>query len=82
MANIKAKEAPVQATDELTKAIEAAQARIAEVYAHGRNTLADQIPLAEWNTRNASDELALVADSAGIDGDDWLDADCALDVAA
>lgn len=52
----------VQTTDELKKAIQAADERAALVYAQGTRTLVDEIPAHLWATWDASGELALVAD--------------------
>jgi len=72
--------ATVETTDELMKAIDAAQARISDVYASGAVTLIDLIPSNEWCAWDGSHEKAIVCDSDGIDGVDYDDAD--LQIAA
>ncbi|HEY8161340.1 MAG TPA: hypothetical protein VIF34_03610 [Methylocystis sp.] len=67
----------VHADDELQNAIAAATERAAEVYSNGRKTLVDQIPIKEWLEWDATDDLAIVADSDGLEDDDGC-----LDVAA
>ncbi len=60
----------VETDDALKQAIAAATKRAAEVYAKGRNTLVDQIPIEEWLQWDASDDMAIVADSSGLGEDD------------
>lgn len=72
----------VDTTDELMKAIEHAQARVAEVYSSGRNTLIDQISQQEWDSWDASDELGLVSDPHGLEDDPVDMADTLEKVAA
>lgn len=70
----------VETDDLLDQAITAACERAVKVYAKGRKTLIDQIPIDQWLEWDASDELAIVADSAGLDDDD--EDGCCLDAAA
>lgn len=58
---------PVEAHDELSQAIAAANARAAHVYGNGVNTLIDQLP-PDALMRDASDEMALVVDRNGLRG--------------
>lgn len=64
---------PVEATDVLKQAIEAAQARVREVYVGGRSTLIDTIPEGAWATWHLEEEMCLVADTAGLDEDEFID---------
>lgn len=57
----------VETDDLLHKAIAAASERAAKVYSNGRKTLVDQIPIEEWLAWDASEDLAIVADSDGLD---------------
>jgi hypothetical protein len=68
--------------DELTKAMESAQAHIQGVYVSGRKTLVDEISTADWKAWDATNETALVADSGDIDVEDTLDDDVPLPKAA
>lgn len=70
----------VKATDELMAGIESAHARIAEVYAAGRNTLIDSISSKEWLDWDGAGEKAIVMDPFGLDG--MNEADDSLPIAA
>jgi hypothetical protein len=67
----------VETDDLLRKAIAAATERAAEVYSHGRKTLVDQIPIEEWFAWDATEDLAIVADSDGLDDGEGICIDAA-----
>jgi len=71
MANLEQGALLVETTDLMTKAMQDAMNRISEV-APTKN-LVDQISKEEWLAWDASGEMALVADSAGLEDDCELD---------
>ncbi len=71
MANLEQGALSVETTDLMTKAIQDAMTRIKEVKAS--KNLVDQISKEEWLKWDASDEMALVSDSSGLEDDCDLD---------
>jgi hypothetical protein len=71
MANLEQGALSVETTDLMTNAIQDAMTRIKEVKL-GKN-LVDQISKDEWLKWDASSEMALVADSSGLEDDCDLD---------
>ncbi|MGY4571529.1 hypothetical protein [Bradyrhizobium sp. USDA 3256] len=71
MANLEQGALSVETTDLMTKAIQDAMLRIKEVNL-GQN-LVDQISKEDWVKWDASEEMALVADSNGLEDDCDLD---------
>ncbi|MGY4306393.1 hypothetical protein ACVIJ6_003636 [Bradyrhizobium sp. USDA 4369] len=71
MANLEQGALSVETTDLMTKAIQDAMARIKEVPAAAN--LVDQISKEEWLEWDASKELALVADSDGLEDECDMD---------
>jgi hypothetical protein len=71
MANLEQGALSVETTDLMTKAIKDAMSRIEQV-APTQN-LVDQISKEEWLAWDASGEIALVADSSGLEDDCELD---------
>jgi hypothetical protein len=72
MANLEQGALSVETTDLMTKAIQDAMARIKEVPATAN--LVDEISKEEWLEWDASKELALVADSDGLEDECDMDA--------
>lgn len=70
MANVMEKTSSVETTDVMSKAVQDAMARVAEVGGLAGNTLVDSISDEAWKNWDASREIALVADKDGVDGCD------------
>lgn len=67
----------VEVSDEMVAALEAGTARACAFYEGGRSTLIDQLSQDAWESWDAADEMALVADSDDVELPDEVDVELA-----
>lgn len=67
----------VEVSDEMVAALQAGAEFASAFYAAGRNTLIDEFSQADWEGYDASNEMAIVADSDDVDLPDEVDCELA-----